>query len=197
MPTPNKTQDTASKNYYLENDNIYLRNVDIKDVNDRYYQWMNDPHVNQFLETRFIVQSKEKIAEFVISKDGNKDEILLAICDKKLNLHIGNIKLGPINWYHRRAEISLLIGDKNYWGKGIATQTIKLISEFAIFQLNLNKITAGAYKTNVGSIKAFENCGFKIEGEVEDYALVNNEGISLIKIGMTAKQFNNMNKSEG
>jgi len=174
---------------FLENENIYLRNVCLEDVNDSYYQWLNDPQVNQFLETRFVVQSKVKIAEFVASKDGNANEILLAICDKKQDLHIGNIKLGPINWYHRRAEISLLIGNKEYWGKGIASQAIQLISQFAFQTLNLNKIMAGAYKNNIGSIKAFQKCGYKIEGEVEDYVLVNNQGVALIKLGITTKQF--------
>jgi len=188
-----KEKDTC---YLLENETIYLRNVKVSDVNDRYYQWMNDCNVNQYLETRFVVQSKEKITEFVKSKDGDTNEIFLAICDKEHQLHIGNIKLGPINWYHRRAEISLLIGDKDYWGKGIATQAIQLISDFAIRQLNLNKLTAGAYKPNKASIKAFERCGFKIEGEVEDYILINNAGIALIKVGITAKQFNLKNCTE-
>ncbi|GAA6170848.1 hypothetical protein NBRC116592_05180 [Colwellia sp. KU-HH00111] len=174
---------------FLENNNIYLRNVCLTDVNDSYYQWLNDPQVNQFLETRFVVQSKEKIAEFVTSKDGDPNEILLAICDKEQDLHIGNIKLGAINWYHRRAEISLLVGNKKYWGKGIATQAIQLISEFAFQTLNLNKLMAGAYQNNIGSIKAFQKCGYKIEGEVEDYVLVNNQGVALIKLGITAKQF--------
>jgi RimJ/RimL family protein N-acetyltransferase len=48
---------------------------------------------------------------------------------------------------------------------------------------------AGAYKNNVGSIKAFQKCGYKLEGEVEDYVLVNNQGVALIKLGITAKQF--------
>jgi RimJ/RimL family protein N-acetyltransferase len=129
-----------------------------------------------------------------VSKDGNANEILLAICDKKYDLHIGNIKLGPINWYHRRAEISLLVGNKAYWGKGIATQAIRLISQFAFQSLNLNKLMAGAYKNNLGSIKAFEKCGYKVEGEVEDYALVNNQGVALIKLGITAKQFSEHQK---
>lgn len=175
--------------HFLSNEEIFLRDVNLDDVNDRYYQWLNDPEVNQYLETRFVPQSKEKIAEFVKDKLGNPNEILLAICDKRTNLHIGNIKLGPINWYHRRAEISLFIGDKNYWGKKIATLAITLLTEFAFNKLNLNKLTAGAYKPNIGSIKAFQRCGYVIEGEVEDYVLVNNSGVSLIKVGVTAKQY--------
>jgi len=180
---------------FLENDNIFLRNVCLDDVNDSYYQWLADPQVNQFLETRFVVQTKTKIAEFVASKEGSSDELLLAICDKKQGLHIGNIKLGPINWHHRRADISLFIGNKNYWGKGIATQAIQLISQFAFQTLNLNKLMAGAYKNNVGSIKAFQKCSYRIEGEIADYALVNNLGVAMIQLGITAQQFSDYQKA--
>lgn len=182
--------------YFLENEHLFLRNVTLDDVNDTYYQWLNDPQVNQFLETRFVVQSKTKIAEFVTSKEESTNEILLAICDKNNKLHIGNIKIGPINWHHRRAEISLVIGNKNYWGKGVASQAIQLVSEFSFQVLNLNKLMAGAYKNNIGSIKAFQKCGYKIEGEVEDYVLVNNKGVSLIKVGITALQFLNHEKMD-
>ncbi|MGB0936179.1 MAG: GNAT family N-acetyltransferase [Colwellia sp.] len=184
-----KPHNDLSNNYFLEGKSIYLRNVGLQDVNDNYYNWLNDPEVNQFLETRFVVQSKEKIAEFVKCKEDSNSEILLAICDKDNHLHIGNIKIGPINWYHRRADISLFIGDKNYWGKGVATQAIQLVSQFSFQVLNLNKLMAGAYKNNKGSIKAFQRCGYQIEGNVEDYALVNNKGVSLIQLGITAKQF--------
>lgn len=179
----------TENSHFLKNANIYLRDVCLNDVNDNYCQWLNDPQVNQFLETRFVIQSKTTIAEFVKSKIGNTNEILLAICDKKNDLHIGNIKIGPINWYHRRADISLFIGNKDYWGKGIATQAIQLMSQFGFNTLNLNKLMAGAYKHNFGSIKAFQKCGYLIEGEVEDYVLVNNQGVALIQLGITAKQF--------
>ena len=40
--------------------------------------------------------------------------------------HIGNIKIGPVHSYHRRARIGLLIGEKEFWNRGYATEAIKL-----------------------------------------------------------------------
>ena len=53
--------------------------------------------------------------------------------------HVGNIKLGPINSYHKRAEIGLMIGDKSVWGKGIATKVIRMVTHFGFSELNLLK----------------------------------------------------------
>jgi RimJ/RimL family protein N-acetyltransferase len=150
--------------YYLEGESIYLREVRQEDVNESYYRWLNDPEVNQFLETRYSPRSTENIAAFVKSMDSNFDELFLAICVKEKNRHIGNIKLGPINWIHRFADISLVIGDKEYWRKGIGTEAIGLITMYAFNSINLNKVRAGCYEENIGSIKAFENNSFQREG---------------------------------
>ena len=34
---------------------------------------------------------------------------LMAICLNTCGIHIGNIKLGPINQFHRRADVSLFM----------------------------------------------------------------------------------------
>ncbi len=149
---------------FINGKRIYLREVRISDVNEDYYRWLNDTEVNQYLETRYIPRSLRNIREFVEKLDGNSDEILLAICLKENDMHIGNIKLGPINWIHRFADMSLLIGEKQYWGKSFATEAIKILSGFAFHVLNLNKLRSGCYADNVGSAKAFLKAGFIQEG---------------------------------
>ena len=42
-------------------------------------------------------------------------------------IHIGNIKLGPINKYHKYSYISYFIGNKNFLGKGYGKMMIKEI----------------------------------------------------------------------
>lgn len=148
---------------FLEGKNIYLREVRITDVNDNYYNWMNDNEVTKYLESRFYPQSKEKIEEYVRSINSDPNYVFLAIIEKKNNTHIGNIKLGPINWFHRVADVGLLIGEKTVQGKGYATEAIRLITEYAFKRLNLHKLTAGCYKENVGSQKTFKKNGYIVE----------------------------------
>lgn len=150
-------------NNFIEGERIYLREVRQTDVNENYYKWMNDEEVNRFLETRFVPQSIESIKKYVEKFDGNINEVFLAICLKENGNHIGNIKLGPINWIHRFADVSLVIGDKNQWGKGFATEAINLITNYAFSVLNLHKLRAGCYEQNEGSKKAFEKSGYSVE----------------------------------
>ena len=36
----------------IEGDRIYLRNLRIKDADEEYCRWLNDPKVNKYMETR-------------------------------------------------------------------------------------------------------------------------------------------------
>jgi len=156
-------------NPIVQSERLYLREVRPSDVNETYYRWMNDPEITRYLETRFIPQSIENIRDYVISMQGDADNCFFAILLREKDRHMGNIKLGPIRWTHRLGEISLIIGEKECWGKGYATEVIELIVQHAFETLNLHKVTAGCYSTNTGSIKAFQKAGFEIEGKRKDH----------------------------
>lgn len=145
----------------LESDNFYLRNISLDDCNENYLSWMNDSEINKYLESRFTTHTIDSLKNFVTSMNNSDNNIMFAIIDKEFDKHIGNIKLGNIHPIHRYADIGLIIGEKNYWGRGIATNAISLISKYAFEELNLRKIFAGVYENNIGSIRAFEKCGFE------------------------------------
>ena len=176
---------SMNKNPFLDGERIYFREVRISDVNENYYSWMNDPEVNQYLETRYIPQSLENIKRYVEKMDGNSDEIFLAICLKENDKHIGNIKIGPINWIHRFGDISLLIGEKTYWGMGIATEAIRAVTGFAFNVLNLNSLLSFCCSKNTGSIKAFKKAGFKKEGTLKNHWTIKGEFQDEIILGLS------------
>ena len=169
--------------YFIEGARLYLREVRLSDVDANYYRWMNDPKVTRHLESRFYPQSTEAIQEFVRSKLNDTQNVFLAIVLKDGDRHIGNIKLGPINWIHRFADIGLLIGEKDLWGKGYASEAIKLVSEYAFNKLNLHKVTAGCYDENVASASAFEKVGFSREGLRKNHFFSNGRYVDQILLG--------------
>jgi RimJ/RimL family protein N-acetyltransferase len=53
---------------------------------------------------------------------------------------------------------------KQYWGKGVAT---KALAEF-LAQVDVRPLHARVAKTNLGSIRVLEKCGFALTGERRD-----------------------------
>lgn len=179
-----KMSEQIKSNPFLESARLYLREVRPSDVNEAYYRWMNDPEVTHYLESRFYPNSMEGLREYVIAKLGDRNNVFLAIVLKDADRHIGNIKLGPIDWIHRVADIGLIIGEKDCWGRGYATEAIRLISKYAFEQLNLHKLTAGCYSSNQGSAKAFQKAGFMVEGVRKDHFYIDGRYVDDILLGL-------------
>lgn len=176
----------------LREGDIALRQITMDDCTDEYVQWLNDPEVNQYLETRWSIQDLESIKGFVKSQRENEHSILFAIILQAECRHIGNIKIGPINRYHSRADISYFIGDKSKWNKGIITDAIKLVCEYGFEQWDLHRIEAGAYCAAIGSWKALEKNGFKREGVFRKQAISDGKYMDVYRYGILKQEYLNM-----
>lgn len=152
-------------------------------VTEQYVAWLNDPEVNQYLESRFARHTLDTTREYVAGTLASPVNLFLGIRSVALGKHVGNIKLGPINEHYATAEIGIMIGDKQAWGRGIATAAIDMVSNIALNDLGLRKVTAGCYESNVGSKRAFERAGFVVEGRRAAQVLVEGKPEGLILMG--------------
>lgn len=173
----------------LEGRNIVLRPIQIADADGPYVDWLNDEEINQYLEARFVTWTPELLRAYISEFELPSDKFLFAICTKEQHVHVGNIKLGPINPYHKFAEIGVIIGDKRYWGLGLASAAISEICRFGFGELGLNKLTAGCYEANIGSIKSFERVGFEIEGKLRKNFLTGSGFQDHILMGLLGRDF--------
>ncbi len=148
----------------IETARFELRTLDSSFIGENYLSWLNSEEVNQYLETRFSQQTLESLSSFVQQMLLSENSLLLAIVDKESGHHIGNIKLGPINSAHNSAPLGLVIGEKVWWGKGVAKEVISALTDWGFGVLGLDKINAGSYASNMGSIRAFLACGYQEEG---------------------------------
>jgi len=139
---------------------VTLMTLDETAAKGAYLEWLRDPEVIRFLESRFNQFDEDQLARFIRSKNASENCILAGIVFE--GRHVGNIKL-EFDEHHRRGELGLMIGDKAVWGRGIARRAIALISDFAFQELAITKLCAGCYVNNFGSRKAFESVGFVSE----------------------------------
>ncbi|AWV99083.1 GNAT family N-acetyltransferase [Arcticibacterium luteifluviistationis] len=65
--------------------------------------------------------------------------------------------------YRKSAEMGYWIGEP-FWGKGIATEAVKLIITYAFENLGVNRIFSSVFEYNLASMKVLEKNGFVKEG---------------------------------
>lgn len=165
------------------NGRIYLRQLSSDEVTSDYLNWMNDSQVTQYLESRFYPQTMESIRQFVDDCASDPACLFLAVRDSVTNKHIGNIKLHRIDRRHNSGEMSIMIGDKSFWGKGIATEAIALLTSYAFNVLGLHKLTAECYAVNAGSRRAFEKAGYVLEATRRQQYICNGQRVDAFVLG--------------
>ena len=149
----------------IHSGNIVLRTMCPAEASPAYLGWLSDPAINAYLEVRFNPpDSVSELETYIADTNASFDTLLLGIFLADSALHIGNIKLGPIDWNHRVGDLGFFIGDREQWGKGYASKAIALLSDYAFIQLELVKLTAGCYADNEGSRRALQKVGFMEEG---------------------------------
>jgi ribosomal-protein-alanine N-acetyltransferase len=155
-------------------ENLYLKEIMHQDITDRVIAWFDDQEL-----MKFYTNSKNKITKEILLQsiaDGKKTGTVLTfgIFSKIENILIGTIKLGPINFNHRTSDLVALIGDRNFLGKGLSVEAIKLGNQLAFDEFDIRKLYGGMYESNIPSIKAYRRAGWMIEGRLKGQFL--NEG---------------------
>lgn len=163
----------AKNNLRIEGERIYLRSLAVEDATEEYVSWLRDEEVNQFLEVHFSKHTLESVRETIKKVSQESNYLFLAIVRKDNNKHIGNIKLGPIDLHHKVSDQGIMIGDRNSWGRGYATEAFKLVADYAFQVLKLHKMTSGVYESNIGCIKSIIGAGYHEEGR-RKYQLFHN-----------------------
>jgi RimJ/RimL family protein N-acetyltransferase len=130
-------------------------------------RWLNDPEVAQFLLPFMPVLEahEEKWYEDVV-KDKNG---LMVVMVTKDGTAIGNMGLHRIAWQDRTAWTGAVIGEKEYWGKGLGTEAKMLLLNYAFNTLNLRKVTAGHLAFNERSRDYQIKCGYREEGRLRNH----------------------------
>ncbi|QEM10069.1 GNAT family N-acetyltransferase [Mucilaginibacter rubeus] len=69
--------------------------------------------------------------------------------------------------YRKSASIGYWLGEQ-YWGRGIATEAIRLIIPYAFYNFDIIRIQATVNGNNLASMRVLEKAGFTKEGIMKD-----------------------------
>lgn len=163
-----------------------LRAIEREDV-PRFVDWLNDPEVAYYLGRLPLLSRAEEERWFEETlKDGRHR--ILAI-DTKEGVHIGSIGLHNLDWKNGSGELGIMIGDKNYWGKGYGTDAVRSLLRFGFQDLNLHRIFLRVYDFNPRAIRCYEKCGLQREGLHRDAAFINGQYHHELVMGLLRPEF--------
>ncbi|TMI64948.1 MAG: GNAT family N-acetyltransferase [Bacteroidetes bacterium] len=176
------------KDIFLKGGTISLRPLSEKDIEGNYRYWLNDPEIVQYNSHGRFPMTPEKLLNFVQAALQSNTSLVLAVIDTKTEKHIGNISLQNINWIDRNAEIAFLLGEKDFWGKGVMLEAGELLINHGFESLNLHKIYCGTSSDNSGMQKLAEKLKMEKEGIRKEALFKNGVYHDIIEFGILNKR---------
>ena len=181
-----------NKDIFIDGGDIYLRAPKEKDLEGNWYSWLNDPVVTKYQDKGIKPQTKELQEKYYNYVMKSENDVIFAICDKKSEKHIGSVGLHKINWIHHSAELGIMIGEKEYWGKGYGKKVWNLISGYGFNVLNLHRIYAFIINKNISSVKSAKASGFKEVGIVKDMYYKNGKYYDAVMLNCLKDEYINL-----
>lgn len=143
-----------------------------------YYQWLRDIKVVRYIGRDELLAGIHfsEAEDYVKQLWTNEYCTFFAVHENESGKFIGTAKVNFITERGRKlgsADMGIMLGDRNFWGKGMSTDVLRAISIHAFDTLNARKLSAGAYSLNEAVVKAFLRIGYKVDGSLREHLQVN------------------------
>ncbi len=143
---------------------IKLREKKLSDVR-KDYQWQVDPELAELdasptLEISFSVYLLD-YSSGIHHKDRHRFPLAIETLDGK---HIGNCTCYDINVGKAEAQVGIMIGDKDFWGKGYGADAMSTLVDHIYKTSDFKRLYLKTLDWNKRAQKCFNKCGFTISG---------------------------------
>jgi [ribosomal protein S5]-alanine N-acetyltransferase len=176
--------DVSTIGYIYTRNEIGVKGLGEEELAGNYPNWFTDADVCQFNRHGVFPKSKENIAKFVRSLDGDMNRLVWAVYRCSDQLHVGNISLQNISYIDRSAEIAFIFGEKSCWGKGFAFDAATLLLDHAWHKLNLRRIACGTASTNIAMQRLALKLNMIQEGIRRQALYLNGQYVDILEFGL-------------
>lgn len=166
----------------LETERLILKPLSHEHLTQNYLKWLNDDEVNKYMDTggNYTIEMLSDYLNEVVKKD----IYFWGIHIKGNNMHIGNIKIDPVNLRHGSAEYGIMMGEKMEWGKGYAKEATIRIIDYCFSNLKIRKLTLGVIADNIRAVNLYKQLGFEIEGVYKKHGIYNGKYCDDIRMAL-------------
>ena len=179
------------KEVYFSDKNYLLIDFQKSHLTEEYISWLNDKETVKYSRHRYSKHDMKSSNNY-LKEQNNNNNLFLAIeaknISKNKNEHIGNISVN-FDFNNEHADISILIGKKRFWGKGIGYILISNLIKFLFNKKNIYIITCGTLSVNVGMIKLMEKLNMNPKTTIPGRFLMEGKRVDLVQGFITNSKF--------
>ena len=156
------------------------------------FRWYSDPDVLHWLhlseDPPAVIQSIEAHRErWERIRDDPRH--LSWLIETQDGTPIGQLGLLSVNAAHRRAELGISIGEKEYWGRGYGTDAIRTLLRHAFGEMGMRRVGLITDEDNHRGIRCYEKCGFVREGLLRAHRLRYGQPINMVQMAVMKEEW--------
>lgn len=184
----------VSKQGYLVGRRVYLRPFSKSDL--PYVQkWSNDSEIRRMIG-EVAPMSRTEAEKFYRELRADKNRIWFVIVLKKGNRVIGEAGLLRMFKPWRCTDMTIIIGEKDTWGKGYGKEAGHLLLGYVFEQLGFHRVSVGVVGLNKRAIRFWEGLGFKKEGVERNGYYCDNKYSDFVMMSILEDEFKMLPKAK-
>ena len=174
----------------VQGEHVVLREFRREDVPE-IHAWTNDREIVRFLSWAVFPQTLRETERFVEQQISGEDPLHrgFVIGLNEGDPCIGTTGLIPIDWRNRSAELGIVIGKREYLGKGYGREAVDLLLGFGFHELNLHRIGLQVFDFNERAIRAYRKSGLVEEGRLREAFYREGSYHDIVLMGITEEEF--------
>jgi len=151
----------------LKGNKVRVRSLEREDL-PRVWQWFNDEDVMYYWASPGSMVSMAELERHFSKSLEATDYGRWFIIEDEGQRPIGLMMYFNLDRRHRRAEVGILIGEKDCWDKGYGTEAMIIFLDYLFNELGLHRVYLHTQDYNLRAFKSYEKCGFVKEGVVRE-----------------------------
>ena len=147
------------------------------------HRWLNDPVVQRTLALHGQRVSEADSRAFIRGAESRGDLLFAIVAAGR---YVGNCGLHGFAPLDRRAELGIVIGAPECWGRGYGTEAVRLVCRHGFDALGLHRVSLSCYANNARGLALYARVGFHVEGRRREAVFVDGGWVDELVLGLLA-----------
>jgi RimJ/RimL family protein N-acetyltransferase len=134
-------------------------------------------------------KTERQVAEYVDGQQRSPTAFVFAIRPLNSDQMVGYTVLDGIIWSQGIGWVAIGIGDPALRGKGIGSDAMRLLLNFAFGELNLRRVQLTVFAYNVPAMRLYKKLGFQREGLFREFLMRDGQVYDLLLYALLRREW--------
>ena len=155
----------------------------------QFTRWINDFQTMRTLALDPAPMTEQQERQWLEGASAGRDLIVFAVYDLSDMALVGSTNLFAIDHRHHTCELGIAIFDPSRRGRGLGTEAVRLITDYAIHGLEMHNVQLATYEYNHAGQRAYHRAGFREYGRRREARLHNGRRWDIIYMDVLASEW--------